>query len=117
MFVGRLPTLAKRIKKFGSVEDYVDQVVQKKQRDPVLSFQLSNDFEVIGVIPHYLDADAESLGYGIHLVWHSPKVEQDQLTGREKRYGGRPPDAIRVGTVQNLRDRRHDLYSIQWRGK
>jgi hypothetical protein len=21
------------------------------------------------------------------------------------------------GTVQNLRDRRHDLYSIQWRGK
>jgi hypothetical protein len=21
------------------------------------------------------------------------------------------------GTVQNMRDRRHDLYSVQWRGK
>ena len=50
-------------------EAYVEAVVQKRQRDPVLSFQLRNGFEVIGVIPHYLDADGQSLGYGVHLVY------------------------------------------------
>lgn len=105
VFAGRLPTLARRIKKFDSVEDYVNQVVQKKQRDPVLSFQLRNGFEVIGVIPHYLDADQQSLGYGIHLKWFNPKVDQENPKGREKRYGGRLPDTIRVGTVQYMQRR------------
>jgi hypothetical protein len=31
------------------------------------------------------------------------------------------PETLRMarnnGTVQNLRDRRHDLYSVQWRGR
>ena len=35
VFAGRLPTLSKRARRFPSIEDYVDQVVQKKQRDPV----------------------------------------------------------------------------------
>jgi predicted amidohydrolase/GNAT superfamily N-acetyltransferase len=105
VFAGRLPTLARRIKKFSSVEDYVEQVIQKKQRDPVLSFQLRNGFEMIGIIPHYLDLDQQSLGYGIHLVWRNPRVTQEQAHDSEKRYGGRLPDTIRVGTVQYLQRR------------
>ncbi len=105
VFAGRLPTLARRRKRFSSVEDYVEQVQKKKVRDPVLSFQLHNGFEVIGVIPKYLDADRESLGYGIHLVWRNPKVPSDDTNPRVKRYGGRLPDTVRVGTVQYMQRR------------
>ncbi len=105
VFAGRLPSLARRLKKFASVEEYVEQVVQKKQRDPVLSFQLRNGFEVIGIIPKYLNDDAQSLGYAVHLVWRNPMVDQTQPQGREKRYGGRLPDTIRVGTVQYMQRR------------
>ena len=100
VFAGRLPTLAKRIKKYGTVENYIDQVQQKKVRDPVLSFQLHNDFEIIGIIPDYLTVDHQSLGYGIHLVWKNPKVSEEQAQDRKRSYGLRRPDAIRVGTVQ-----------------
>jgi len=105
VFAGRLPSLARRIRKFSGVEDYVEQVIQKKQRDPVLSFQLRNGFEMIGILPHYLDLDQQSLGYGIHLIWRNPKVSQEQPHDREKRYGGRLLDTIRVGTVQYLQRR------------
>ncbi|MFZ0789853.1 MAG: GNAT family N-acetyltransferase [Chromatiaceae bacterium] len=105
VFAGRLPTLARRIKRFGTAENYVEQIVSRQQRDPVLSFQLRNGFEVIGLIPHYLNVDQQSLGYGVHLVWRNPKVPQDLPLGREKRHGGRLPDTIRVGTVQYMQRR------------
>ncbi len=108
VLAGRLPTLERRIKKFDSVQNYVDQIIQKKQRDPVLSFQLRNGFELIGVIPHYLDEDRQSLGYGMHLVWRNPKVKQ-QPASSEKHYGGRLPDSIRVGTVQYMQRRVHSF--------
>ena len=44
VFAGRLPSLARHIKRYGSVEAYVEAVQQKQQRDPVLSFQLRNGF-------------------------------------------------------------------------
>jgi predicted amidohydrolase/ribosomal protein S18 acetylase RimI-like enzyme len=99
-FAGRLPTLGKRLKRFGSVENYIDAVKKKQQRDPVLSFQLRNGFEVMGVFPHYLDADHQSLGYGIHMVWRNPKVPQQDEKALQKNYGGRQPDTVRVGAVQ-----------------
>lgn len=100
VFGGRLPTLAKRIKKYGSVENYVEMIKTKKARDPVLSFQLHNGFELIGIIPDYLSVDHESMGYGMHLVWRNPKVPASQEEIKAKNYGGRLPDTIRVGTVQ-----------------
>ena len=108
IFAGRLPTLARRVKRFGSVEDYVELVKTKKQRDPVLSFQLRNGFEIIGIIPHYLDADTQSLGYGIHMRWRNPKVPEE-TPSHTKRYGERRPDTVRVGTVQ-YKQRRVDSF-------
>lgn len=100
VFAGRLPTLSKRLKRYGSVEEYVEAIKAKKQRDPVLSFQLHNGFEIHGIIPHYLDADRASMGYGIHLVWRNPKVERNGDHDKRKRHGKRMPDTVRVGTVQ-----------------
>lgn len=109
IFAGRLPTLAKRIKRFGSAENYVEQVRQKKQRDPVLSFQLHNDFEILGLISGYMTADHQSMGYGVHLRWKNPKVPREIPAKPGKSYGGRMPDTIRVGTVQYMQRRVHSF--------
>ncbi|MDH5324434.1 MAG: GNAT family N-acetyltransferase [Gammaproteobacteria bacterium] len=100
VFAGRLPTLARRLKKYGSVDSYIEAIKNKKARDPVLSFQLHNGFEIIGIINNYLAADVESKGYGVHLVWRNPKVPDTLSHANNKNYGGRLPDTIRVGTVQ-----------------
>ena len=105
VFAGRLPSLARRIKRVSSVDAYIDEIVQKKQRDPVLSFQLRNGFEVLGVIENYLPADRPSLGYGVHLIWRNPRVTETGEDQRRESYGGRMPDAIRVGAVQYMQRR------------
>ncbi len=106
VFAGRLPTLSKRIYKFGSVENYIEQILQKKLRDPVLSFQLRNGFEILGTIKDYLPADHQSLGYGVHMIWRNPKVTEGKGSDvKKKTYGGRMPDTIRVGTVQFMQRR------------
>lgn len=105
VFGGRLPTLAKRLAKFGTVEKYIEQVKAKKVRDPVLSFQLRNGFEILGVIPRYLPSDHQSLGYGIHMMWRNPKVTVEHEESRRKGYGVRPSDSVRVGTVQYMQRR------------
>jgi len=101
VFAGRLPTLAKKARRFGSVDNYIEQIRQKKVRDPVLSFQLRNGFEIQGIIKGYLTEDHESWGYGVHLVWRNPNVTEETEAGAKKKtYGGRMPDTVRVGTVQ-----------------
>lgn len=105
VFGGRLPTLARRMSQVESVEAYVEQIVQKRRRDPVLSFQLRNGFEVIGVLPRYLPSDRASLGYAVHLIWRNPKVADEDVSPQGKNYGVRPPDSVRVGTVQYMQRR------------
>src|SRR5690606_10409639 len=99
VFAGRIPNLAKRIKKLKTVENYIDQVTHKKIKDPVLSFQLRNGFEVIGVIENYLPDDTQSLGYAAHMVWKNPKVQLKEEK-QVKQFGVRMPDVVRIATVQ-----------------
>ncbi len=104
VFAGRMPNLHKRIKRTGTVENYIDQVIHKKIKDPVLTFQLRNGFEIVGVIPNYLDDDRESLNYAAHMVWYNPKVPQEDEKP-VKKYGVRMPDVVRVATVQYMQRR------------
>jgi len=100
VFAGRIPSVAKKISKYKTVENFVEQVIKRKAQDPVLSFQLRNGFESIGLIPNYMDNDRDSLGYGVHLLWRNPMVEAEKPIGKRKSYGGRMPDTVRIGTVQ-----------------
>ncbi len=104
VFAGRMPNLSKRLKKFKTVENYIDQVIHKKIKDPVLSFQLRNGFEIIDVIPGYLDEDKQSLGYAALLKWDNPKVPQED-DRPVKKYGIRMPEVVRVATVQYMQRR------------
>lgn len=98
VLAGRLPQLHKKIKQVGSAENYVDWVKNKKLRDPVLSFQLKNNFEVSGLLEDYIPQDHESLGYAAHLVWKNPSLDHSLKTER-KRFSQRP-HTVRVATVQ-----------------
>jgi predicted amidohydrolase/ribosomal protein S18 acetylase RimI-like enzyme len=101
IFGGRLPTLHKRIKSYDSPEAYVQSVIDKKHRDPVLSFQVRNGFEVLGVLKNYLPADHESLGHSVHLIWRNP-AELHEEEDNKKTYGGRLPDTVRVATINYM---------------
>lgn len=47
-------------------------------RDQVLSFQLKNQFEPLGVLENYLPEDRQSDGHAAHLVWRNPYVDPDE---------------------------------------
>ena len=49
-FGGRIPGLARNIQRYGTPEAYVQAVVEGRRRDPTLSFQLANEFEIIGLL-------------------------------------------------------------------
>ncbi|MEW7977858.1 MAG: nitrilase-related carbon-nitrogen hydrolase [Candidatus Sedimenticola endophacoides] len=60
---------------------------------------------MVGLLKDYLPDDNPSLGYAVHLAWKNPQVEEDASTLRQKAYGGRMPDTVRVGTVQFMQRR------------
>lgn len=59
-------------------EQYTRRVVSGVISDPTLSFQLAQDFEVIGVAPNYLRHDPESLGNAAVIEWLNPAVATPQ---------------------------------------
>jgi ribosomal protein S18 acetylase RimI-like enzyme len=56
-----------------SAQQYVDAVVAGDIYDPTLSFQLSNGFEVRGLLEDYL-ADEHTDGWASLIVWENPEV-------------------------------------------
>lgn len=64
-----------------SAEEYVIRVVRGELRDPTLSFQLRQGFDVIAVVPGYLRYDPESLGWAALIEWLNARVatEADRL--------------------------------------
>jgi predicted amidohydrolase/GNAT superfamily N-acetyltransferase len=105
IFGGRIPNLAKTLPRFGTPEAYLDEVQAGRVRDPVLSFQLRNGFQILGLLPGYLPEDKESLGYAVHLLWRNPNAPDESEERRAKSYGGRLPDTVRVATVQYMQRR------------
>lgn len=65
---GRLPNYYRACERM-SVKEYVQQVIDKKLVDPVLTTQLSNDFKLRRVIKDYLPGDTESCGYATFMEW------------------------------------------------
>jgi hypothetical protein len=55
-----------------SVLEYAQKVIRRELRDPVLSFELDNEFKFIKILPNYLD-DVRSLNYASFIEWINPK--------------------------------------------
>ena len=93
MFGGRIPNYHKYADQIRPKE-YIDKVKQKEIYDPVLTFQLSNDFHVRKVMRNYLPNDEESKHYACLLQWDNIYYQpptQEYIS---------PKTTVRVGLVQ-----------------
>ncbi|HBA33621.1 MAG TPA: hydrolase [Gammaproteobacteria bacterium] len=91
---GRIPNYQHHANEM-SPQKYIELVKKKKLYDPILTFQLSNDFEVKRVLSDYLPEDAESKGYATLLEWTNLYYDQKKgpLFGATK-------TSARIGCVQ-----------------
>ena len=93
MFGGRIPNYHKYADKMRPKE-YIERVRQREIYDPVLTFQLSNDFHVRKVMTNYLPNDEESKHYACLLQWDNIYYQpptQEYIN---------PKTTVRVGLVQ-----------------
>ena len=92
-FGGRIPNYHKYSDKL-SPKEYIDQVRRKEIHDPVLNFQISNDFHPAKVLKNYLEGDKESSDYAVLLEWDNIYYEkQNKLASTTKKI-------VRLGLVQ-----------------
>ncbi|MBC7533992.1 MAG: GNAT family N-acetyltransferase [Oligoflexus sp.] len=91
---GRIPRYFEHSKEL-SPHEYIEKVSRKEIHDPILSFQLSNDFEVKRLLKNYLPEDEESKGYATLLEWNNIyfSEETEQLINQKK-------TVVRIGVVQ-----------------
>lgn len=68
VFGGRLPNYHEYHDEM-TVKEYIQKVKSKEIHDPVLNFQLSNDFIVKRIAKNYLEGDKESKEYAVLLEW------------------------------------------------
>ncbi len=88
---------------------YVANVRSREMTDPILTFQLANDFQVRRIVRDYLPDDQQSAGYAVLLEWINIYFEE----ASSGLIGGRPSD-VRIGAVQwQMRQTRSldDLYT------
>lgn len=99
VFGGRIPGFHKKKKQVKDAHEYVQKVLNKEFRDPVIGFHLANDFEVMGILPNYMDSDGDSMGHAAHMIWRNPYAMNADASKRAATLG-RLPDSVRVATVQ-----------------
>ena len=76
---GRLPGYHK-VAGDMSVDTYVRRVIWGDLKDPVLGFQLREQFDFCGVIENYLPQDTESCGHASLIVWLNPRYDAEKPT-------------------------------------
>ncbi len=91
---GRIPNYQNYAKEL-SPQAYIEQVKNKKIYDPILTFQLSNEFEVKRVLRAYLPEDKESMGYATLLEWSNLYYNPEKTP-----LIGAPKESARIGCVQ-----------------
>lgn len=93
IFAGRMSNFSEYADEL-TPKEYIDKVRLKEVYDPVLSFQLSNDFHVIRIMRNYLEGDKDSQDYAVLMEWNNIYYEKDpRLINARK-------SVIRLGLVQ-----------------
>jgi len=90
---GRIPGYHKYSKEL-SPQKYILKVKNRELHDPVLTFQLSNDFHVVNLLHNYWPGDHHSKGNAVLLEWLNIYYEK-----RTKLIGG-SKSIVRLGVVQ-----------------
>ncbi len=74
--------------------EYIEKVKMKEIHDPVLAFQLANDFHVRKVLKGYMPGDEESMAYATLLEWNNIYFTKSQ------KLINMPKSIVRLGLVQ-----------------
>ena len=93
IFGGRIPNYHKYADKI-SPKEYIEKVKRKEIHDPVLNFQISNDFHPSKIMKGYLEGDAASNEYAVLLEWDNIYYQKTVAkASNEKR-------VVRLGLIQ-----------------
>ena len=90
---GRIPQYHQHAEELSPTQ-YIDRVARKEIHDPILSFQLANDFQVKRLLRDYLPEDERSQGYATLLEWNNFLYEPAELVLDNRK------TQVRVGAVQ-----------------
>jgi len=93
VFGGRIPNYHKYSNEL-KPKDYINKVKMKQIYDPVLTFQLSNDFHVKKVLINYMPEDVQSHEYATLLQWDNVYYVKDETAKN------RITRSVRLGLVQ-----------------
>lgn len=92
-FGGRIPNFHKYADKM-SPKEYIEKVKRKEINDPVLNFQISNDFHPSKVLKGYLEGDEASNEYAVLLEWDNIYYEKKTIKAATKK------KIVRLGLIQ-----------------
>jgi len=93
LFGGRIPNYHKYSAEI-TPKEYIDRVRRKEIHDPVLDFQMSNDFHPTRILRGYLEGDKESKEYAVLLEWDNIYYEKPSRKAAVKK------KVIRLGLIQ-----------------
>lgn len=92
-FGGRIPNYHKYSDKL-TPKEYIEKVKHKELVDPVLNFQISNDFHPSKILKGYLEGDADSGEFAVLLEWDNIYYERPNAKATTKK------KIVRLGLVQ-----------------
>jgi predicted amidohydrolase len=92
-FGGRIPNYHQYASQM-SPKDYIEKVREREIHDPVLNFQLSNDFLPTRILKGYLEGDQASQEYAVLLKWYNIYYEKPSKRAQ------RLKSVIRLGLIQ-----------------
>jgi len=93
VFGGRIPNYHEYAAEI-TPRAYIDKVRKKEIHDPVLDFQMSNDFHPSRIVRGYLEGDKESQEYAVLLQWDNVYYEKKTNSAAIKK------NIIRLGLIQ-----------------
>jgi len=93
VFGGRIPNYYQYSATL-SPRQYIDKVRKKEIHDPVLNFQMSNDFHPARIMQGYLEGDKESKEYAVLLEWDNVYYEKKSDKASTKK------SIVRLGLIQ-----------------
>lgn len=93
IFGGRIPNYHKFADDI-TPKAYIEKVARKEIHDPVLNFQISNDFRATKVLKGYLEGDKMSNEYAVLLKWENIYYEKESIAATS------PKKIVRLGLIQ-----------------
>ncbi len=93
VFGGRIPNYHKYADEL-SPKEYIAKVRRKEINDPVLNFQVSNDFHPSKILKNYLEGDEASNEYAVLLEWDNIYYEKQVIKASTTK------KLVRLGLIQ-----------------